>query len=147
MAGLVDVDWVGDALNVDNETVHQLVNPRTRVNHGSLVWVWDVSPNRAEKCLWRFWKTEVNALKAARIGAAAELARVRNLERDAVIRQVIGTEREWLRSFDLARLLRVSDTTVLRLRLSGALPCVKVKTSVRYARSGLVEFLKGRLVE
>lgn len=145
-AGLVDVGWVARELNADFESVHGLVNPRTSVDHGSLHWVWDVSPDRKAKALWRFLPAEVLAFRAARAGGGtAELLQVQGADVAAVIAQVIGTEREWLRSFDLARLLSVSDTTVLRLR--PLLPHVLVSRSVRFARAGLVEFLRGRIVE
>jgi len=127
---LVTTETARAALGVDAETVW------TRVDSGTLRWVWNVSAAGGPLRELRFWARELVAPDACR-----------DLDLDHVVNQVVGMEsREYLRSGEVAHLLLVSDPHVGRLWKAGALPGLIAGRTLKLRRDGLVKFLQERIV-
>jgi hypothetical protein len=130
---LVDTRIAMTELGFSGRTIREMTEA------GELRWVWNISVNQGPIRDLRYWVGELLRLKAGDLSA-------RTMDRDAVIRMVVGHETQpELRSHTVCGLLLVTHPTLLFLHRAGELSG-RVDKCVRWIeRESLVEFLKRRL--
>jgi hypothetical protein len=143
--GLATMEWVRRQTGRDAETI------TTWVDSGRLLWVFDVAAvvgsaagartgNREVREL-RFWPAEVGALRDGKA-----LKRVQGLAVAEALAQIVGTQKERLRSAEVSQLLLVSYPQVWRLSRSGEL-LGAISGHTRWIwRASLIAFLQKRWV-
>lgn len=123
---LVTVDTVRVVLGVDTDTV------LCRVEAGEIRWAWDIGLSSSKREL-RIWAREI-AVGGERFTP------------EEVVDMVIHTQREHLRSSELAQILICSRPHMLELMRQGELEGPRCGHAQHITRTSFAAFLRRRLV-